>query len=54
MIIKQMTHFSHLLFELYLLAYFIFAFQDRQKSISWDPFYCIMFVSVKYRFTCQR
>ena len=37
MITRQMTPLlDNLLFELYLLVYFIFAFQDLQNSISWS------------------
>ena len=37
MINKQMTHFSHLLFELYPLVYFIFGFREHQNLVSWGP-----------------
>ena len=37
MINGQMTPFSYLLFELYPLVYFIFAFQYLQDSVPWDP-----------------
>ena len=36
---RQMSRFSHLLFELYPLVYFIFVFQVFQNSVSWGfPF----------------
>ena len=37
MITRLMTHYFHLLFELYQLVYFISAFEDLQNSISWGP-----------------
>ena len=37
MITRQTTHFFHLLFELYQLVYFIFAFKDLQNPVLWGP-----------------
>ena len=34
---RQMTLLFHLLFELYPMVYFIFAFQNLQNSILWSP-----------------
>ena len=35
--------FFHLEFELYLLEYFIFPFEDRQNSVSWGPPFALCF-----------
>ena len=43
LITRQWTHFSHLLFELYLLVFFIFAFQDLQNLVPWGPCYTLRF-----------
>ena len=43
MITRQMTPFFHLLFELYLLVHFIFAFQDLQNSVPWGPPFALCF-----------
>ena len=46
LITRQWTHFSHffsLLFELYLLVFFIFEFQDLQNLVPWGPCYTLRF-----------
>ena len=34
-------HFSHLIFNLYLLVYFTFAFEDLQNRISWGSSFAL-------------
>ena len=41
MITRYITLFFHLLFELYLLLYFNFAFQDVQNSVPWDSLFAL-------------
>ena len=50
MVTRQMTS---LLFQLCLLVYFSFTFQNLQNSVPWGPL-CIMFWFIKYIFTYQR
>ena len=52
--IRQISPFFHLLFELYLFVYFIFAFQDLQNSVAWVSLLGIIFWSVKYTLICER
>ena len=51
---KTNVPFFHLLFELYLFVYFIFAFQDLQNSVAWVSLLGIIFWSVKYTLICER
>ena len=44
MITRQMTPFSHLLVELYLLVYFSSIFQDLKNSVPWGPPFPLCFV----------
>ena len=54
MMTRQMTPFFYLLLELYLLNYFIFAFQDLQNSVPWGAPFCFMFWSVKSTVKCLK